>query len=89
MPQWADIVPVTDPVNPKYFTGDPLPMIPDEIGLRLRNWNQRFLENFDELTGWKVSGMGATHRAEAEELQRDLKAALGDDFGVEIDGAFW
>ncbi|KSU67162.1 hypothetical protein AS038_05190 [Arthrobacter sp. NIO-1057] len=89
MPQWVDIVPVIDPDNPQYFTGDPLPMIPHDIELRLRSWNQRFIDNFDEVSGWKHNGMGSTHRIEAEELQQALKDAVGDEFEVEIDGSFW
>lgn len=82
VPQWTDILPLEMPYEKGYFTGDPLPMVPEEIAKSMIRWNRRFIENYDEVGGWKEPTLSAVHWAEAEELRRQLEDMIGDEYRI-------
>ncbi|MGV2852860.1 hypothetical protein ACNPON_02460 [Glutamicibacter sp. AGC13] len=84
VPQWTNILPIEMPYEQGYFSGDPLPMVPEDIANRLIQWNQRFIDKYDEVAGWTEQDLSSVHWAEAEVLRRQLVEALGDEYRIII-----
>lgn len=57
-------------------------MVPEDIAKRLVGWNQRFIEKYDEVGGWKEPTLSAVHWVEAEELRRELEDMIGDEYRI-------
>ncbi|WP_265520105.1 hypothetical protein [Oerskovia flava] len=62
-------------------------LLDDHLATRLRRWAQVFNAHYDHSDGWDDHDLAAEHRAEADRLLADLRAALPLPWVVTLD--YW